>query len=156
MNVLRKISKGAVAALVALAALGVVASPAWATGGNTTDTSYSFSLTNNPIVYRHTEQRPKYTDSTVYVKADTMTCSPGVYYATCSWTLNFDAFSNNTKDGYAYMPQTLKGYNCNIRNYVYENGWPGCGLWARTAGTNGILAGVWSPDASGVWNVLNP
>ena len=144
------------AALVAIAALGVGVMPAWAASPNTENSPFHFYMINNSSTYYHTDQRPKNDYSKCYVKATYMDSYNGVFFAACSWTTGMAVFANNTVGGRAYMPYSYRYLDCNISNTVRENGWQGCGLWMRTNGVAGDLAGVWSPDSSGVWYVLYP
>lgn len=117
---------------------------------NTGDTEYEFYIT---ATYQRTSAREKTNSTKVYTMYDKGPWH--LAFQTYGATSRNGAGSNQTKEGTAYVE---RGVASSITNYINECGYTYAYLRVNSADEDGIgynAHGVWSPDSSRNYNVVN-
>lgn len=118
---------------------------------NTSDTPFSFSVTN---MYEYTESREKTNTSSTYVNLQR---APGSYVR-CDvqgYRPSDDTGTNRWMDETVGGTVVLRVGRWKVRQNVYEHGGRSARLKFERFTMDGIASGVWSPDCAGDYPVAN-
>lgn len=124
---------------------------------NTADTTYRVTVESSMGVFKSVLERDKQNNSKVYVNIST---SPTLYTRVRVYgSRNTSVFYNETRGTTAVVQ---KGVPSSITNYCYENRKPNftyvltkVGFRSSSSSISGPVEGVWSPDSSREYTVVN-
>ena len=144
-----------IAALV-LAGVMVFGNATPAMAANVKDTTFSFKAGTK---YTASKERQKTNTSSVYVKVDSSRAKAriqvyGKIPTGQSGTMKWTNCNCKTKDGRTYVI-ARPGVASSIRTVVYEKGGSSAKLHGRSDTGKSATAGVWSPDSTKQYKVLN-
>ena len=144
-----------IAALV-LAGVMVFGNATPAMAANVKDASFKFSAGTK---YTASEKRQKTNTTSVYVRVDSSKAKSriqvyGEIPTGQSGTMKWKNCNCKTKDGRTYVI-ARPGVSSSIRTVVYEKGGRSAKLKGRSDSGKTGTAGVWSPDSTRQYKVLN-
>lgn len=153
---LKKSNKRIAGLLAAVAMIGTLGSAMTVMAANTSDTEYRINVESSSGAFKGVMERDKQNDSKVYVN---------IYSAPTQYTQvrtygnrNSSVFYNETGGTTAVVK---RGVQSSITNYCYENRKSNYTYvltqvrFRSNASTTGTVTGVWSPDSTKNYTVVN-